>query len=99
MAQAPYPTHVELSGDNIVSTARSTEEVLTKAPSLTASILSRDQGTLGALLEAVRQPASTLLQDYLDKDIAVHTGPAWTQWALKRSIAKGPYMSACTTEM
>ena len=81
------------------ATAKKTLEALTQAPFLTAFVASRQWGTLGALSEAVRHPEAPLLQKYVDKVIPVHTGPASTQQALERAIAKGPHMTAFTPEM
>ena len=79
--------------------ARSTEEYLTQAPSLTSFIASRLRGTQVVLPEAVRHLAATILLEYIYEDIPVHTVLAWTQRALDRDIAKGPHVSECTTEM
>ena len=47
-----------------------------QAPYLTDFIASKQQITLGALPEAFQHPALTLLQEYVDKGILVHMGPA-----------------------
>ena len=66
---------------------------------MTAFIASRQRSTLGLLPEAILHPAAPLIQEYVEKGILVHTGPAWPQKALDCAMAKGPHALAYTPEM
>ena len=90
---------LDMSADNLASTAQETSEVPKQAPSLTAFIASRNRGTLGVLTEAARHLAVSLLWKYVGEGILVHTKPSWTQKALEKAIPKGCHTSACTPEM
>ena len=99
MSQALYPPSMNLSVNILEATAQTTLEDLTQDPSLTDFIVSRQRGTLGTLPDLVRHPEATLLQEYVEKGILVHMGPACTQRFLERSIKKGPHASAYIPKM
>ena len=71
--QAPYPPPVESSADDLAAMVKEMLKALKQPPCLTAFIASRQQSTLGLLLEAVQHPAAPLLQEYAEKGILVHT--------------------------
>ena len=56
---------------------RDTAEEICQAASLQDFISSKKRIILGALLEAVSQPAATLLQYYVEEGIPTSTGPTW----------------------
>ena len=62
-----------------------------QAASLQAFIASKQQTTLGAVLEAVSHPASTFLQSYVKEGIPANTGPQWLREALEKVINNRPH--------
>ena len=76
IAQAPNPPPAESNDGDLATMAQEILDALSQDPFLTDFIPSRQWSTLGALPEAVQHPEDTLLQEYIDKGIPVHTGPA-----------------------
>ena len=65
MSQSPYPPLAELPFFNLTSMSKTMAEELACAPSLIDFIASRQQSTLGVLLEEFQHPATALLQNYV----------------------------------
>ena len=77
MARTPYPPQTDPPTKNLTSKAKTMANYLACAPSLVDFIASQQKITLMALPEAVLRPAATLLQNYVEEGIPVHTGPTW----------------------
>ena len=90
MAQSPYPPPSIYKAEDISETARATVEDICQALSLQEFIASKQQETLGALLEAVSHPTATLLQSYVDEGIHVIMGSPWLRADLDESIRNMP---------
>ena len=74
MTQASYPPLSESTADNLAEMKKATAKELTRAPSILDFIASRQQGTLGALSEAVIHLLVALIQTYVEEGIPVQTG-------------------------
>ena len=98
-AQAPYPTPTESLTDDLSVTAKATAREIVCAPSLLSFLSSKQQKTLGSLIEGIRQPAVTLIQNYAEEGIPAHTGPNWSPQALETASSDGPHASSCTLDM